>query len=462
MKKIILFFSLCTCFLAYSQFTGKPMYNIRVERSDTLMGNIVVQLFPTIAPLHVANWDSIVNNGGYDSTAFHRVIPGFVIQGGDPNSVSGPTSTWGQGNPSQATVDAEFSEVPHGRGILSAARSTNINSASSQFFICHADAFSLDENYSVYGETVSGLDVVDLIVNAPRNSNDLPNDKISMFITSIGSNDSVPDSPTLIEPLDNETQVQPTDKFSWSAVAQAKLYRFELATDAQFTNIVYTKDTKREFVYVDQFDNGFTTYYWRVRANNGGHLSQNPAVWSFTSGVGTPQLLLPTDKDYTTVDRPFFDWEDVNGASKYTIQVSVISSFSNTNLIVVDEEVTQSHYQAVTPLELNKLYHWRVLATDNDGNNSVYSSVFRFRADRPKSVDDGWQKDGLKITPNPFDDELIITSSIPDEICIYSLLGEKVQQLKIKKGENKINTENFPAGVYIYKTSTKNGKIVRK
>src|SRR5438128_7898727 len=103
-------------------FTGKPQYQIEVHRADTVMGKIIVEMFPAIAPNSVRNWDSLVSIHFYDSTAFHRVIPGFMIQGGDPNSRSGPRSTWGYGDPDQATVDAEFSAVSHLRGILSAAR----------------------------------------------------------------------------------------------------------------------------------------------------------------------------------------------------------------------------------------------------------------------------------------------------------------------------------------------------
>ena len=103
------------------------------------------------APFHVANFDSLVNVHFYDSTAFHRVIPGFMIQGGDPNSRSGPIATWGFGDPSQPTVNAEFSAARHLRGIVSAARDADKNSANSQFFICVADAACLKGEYSVYG-----------------------------------------------------------------------------------------------------------------------------------------------------------------------------------------------------------------------------------------------------------------------------------------------------------------------
>ncbi|HEX3110130.1 MAG TPA: peptidylprolyl isomerase, partial [Thermoanaerobaculia bacterium] len=105
---------------------------------------------------------------------FHRVIPGFMIQGGDPNTISGDPSTWGTGG-SGKTINAEFNDIHHARGIVSMARTNDPNGASSQFFICVADASSLDNQYTVFGEVTKGMDVADKIVNAPRGENDRPN-----------------------------------------------------------------------------------------------------------------------------------------------------------------------------------------------------------------------------------------------------------------------------------------------
>src|SRR6185369_17262738 len=118
-------------------YTGKPQYKIHTTRAGIPLGDIFIELYPTLAPHHVRNFDSLVSYSFYDTTAFHRVVPGFVIQGGDPNSRHGAPSTWGYGQPGQPTVNAEFSNfLKHKKGVLSAARSTNINSATSQFFIC--------------------------------------------------------------------------------------------------------------------------------------------------------------------------------------------------------------------------------------------------------------------------------------------------------------------------------------
>jgi peptidyl-prolyl cis-trans isomerase B (cyclophilin B) len=163
----------------------KPKYEITVKQLGKELGKIVIELFPDIAPKHVANFDSLVKVGFYDGCAFHRVIPGFMIQGGDPNSKTEPKEKWGFGRPDQARVPAEFNKTSHARGILSAARSQDPNSASSQFFICVADAKFLDGQYTAFGQTISGIEVADKIVNSPRDSRDNPNDKIEMFIKKI-------------------------------------------------------------------------------------------------------------------------------------------------------------------------------------------------------------------------------------------------------------------------------------
>ena len=160
----------------------KPQYRITTYRAGVFLGNIDIELFPLIAPNHVNNFDSLALALAFDSTAFHRVVPGFVIQGGDPNSINGPISTWGSGNPNQPTVNAEFSVARHLRGRIGAARDTDINSATSQFYICVANALFLDGQYTVYGQAIAGMDIVDTIVSSPRDVNDVPLQKIEMFI----------------------------------------------------------------------------------------------------------------------------------------------------------------------------------------------------------------------------------------------------------------------------------------
>ncbi|HAK87884.1 MAG TPA: peptidylprolyl isomerase [Nitrospiraceae bacterium] len=151
---------------------------------ETKFGNMEIKFFPDVAPNHVKNFIELAKKGFYDGTTFHRVIPGFMIQGGDPNSKDPDRSRHGMGGPGYS-VNAEFNEKPHKRGILSMARSANPDSAGSQFFICTADSLFLDRQYTVFGEVVSGMEVVDKIVGMERDRTDNPVERIEMTIKII-------------------------------------------------------------------------------------------------------------------------------------------------------------------------------------------------------------------------------------------------------------------------------------
>jgi peptidyl-prolyl cis-trans isomerase B (cyclophilin B) len=151
---------------------ASPQAGEEVAVLQTNHGRIVLRFFEDKAPGHVARFKENVRSGGYDGTKFHRVIPGFMIQGGDPYSKTGegPVGTGGLGTP----LKAEFNDVKHVRGILSAARSQDPNSARSQFFLMVATSPHLDGQYTAYGEVFEGLDVLDKIVALPRDSRDKP------------------------------------------------------------------------------------------------------------------------------------------------------------------------------------------------------------------------------------------------------------------------------------------------
>ena len=148
---------------------------------ETRFGNIELKLFPDVAPNHVNNFIDLAQKGFYDGTTFHRVIPGFMIQGGDPNSKQPDKSKHGQGGPGY-TVKAEFNNKPHKRGTLSMARAAHPDSAGSQFFICVADSSFLDKQYTVFGEVISGMDVADKIVKQPRDKMDNPIERTKMKV----------------------------------------------------------------------------------------------------------------------------------------------------------------------------------------------------------------------------------------------------------------------------------------
>ncbi len=151
---------------------------------ETKFGDITLKFFPEAAPNHVKNFIDLSKKGFYDGTIFHRVVPGFVIQGGDPNTKGPDRSTYGMGGPGY-TLKAEFNSKPHKRGTLSMARSSDPDSADSQFFITVADVPFLDNQYTVFGEVVSGMDVADKIVNLPRDAADDPKERVEMGVKII-------------------------------------------------------------------------------------------------------------------------------------------------------------------------------------------------------------------------------------------------------------------------------------
>jgi len=150
----------------------------------TDFGSIKFSLLPDIAPETVRNFLELAKSGFYNGTLFHRVIPGFMIQGGDPNTKNPDKSMWGQGGPGY-NLKAEFSSRSHLRGIVSMARATEPDSAGSQFFIVTSDSTFLDKQYTVFGEVVDGMEVADKIVNLPRDGNDCPKQEAKMLEVTI-------------------------------------------------------------------------------------------------------------------------------------------------------------------------------------------------------------------------------------------------------------------------------------
>ena len=150
----------------------------------TDFGSIKFTLLPDIAPETVRNFSKLAESGFYNGTLFHRIIPGFMIQGGDPNTKNSDKSSWGQGGPGY-NLKAEFNSRSHLRGIVSMARSTDPDSAGSQFFIVTSDSTFLDKQYTVFGEVIDGMGVADKIVNLPRDGNDCPEQEAKMLEVTI-------------------------------------------------------------------------------------------------------------------------------------------------------------------------------------------------------------------------------------------------------------------------------------
>lgn len=151
----------------------------------TKFGDIEIEFYPDVAPRHVENFIKLAKDGFYNGTIFHRVIPGFMIQGGDPNTKDTlKKETYGQGGPGH-NVKAEFNDIPHKRGIVSMARAADPDSAGSQFFIVVEDSRFLDRKYTVFGQVKKGIGVADKIVNLPRDERDNPKERAEMTVTIV-------------------------------------------------------------------------------------------------------------------------------------------------------------------------------------------------------------------------------------------------------------------------------------
>ncbi len=173
---------------------------------STRYGDMVLEFYPEVAEKHVDSFLTHARNGYFNETTFHRVIPGFVIQGGDPNSKSDDRSTHGMGghaanfygigqedDSNSWMLPAEFNSRPHLTGSLSMARSQSPNSAGSQFFICAGPTPQLDNQYTVFGQVVEGLDVIQKIVNSPRDRRDNPKDKVEMNVSVMPRDEALDD-----------------------------------------------------------------------------------------------------------------------------------------------------------------------------------------------------------------------------------------------------------------------------
>lgn len=161
------------------------MKNPIVSMEISLGGTIEIELYPEIAPNTVNNFISLINRGFYNGVIFHRVIPGFMIQGGDPDST-------GMGGPDYS-IKGEFksngfaNELKHTRGVLSMARTMRPNSAGSQFFIMTETSPHLDGEYAAFGKVISGIEICDSIVDLPRDRNDRPYDDVSMVNVTVNT-----------------------------------------------------------------------------------------------------------------------------------------------------------------------------------------------------------------------------------------------------------------------------------
>jgi len=157
----------------------------------TSEGEMVAEFWPDVAPKTVENFKKLAKSGFYDGTAFHRVIKGFMIQGGDPlTKDEGKKARWGTGDPGYK-IDAEFNKKSHERGVLSMARSQDPNSAGSQFFICHGAPKFLDGQYTAFGKLIKGDDVLEKIATTKTLPGDKPEKRMNVESIKIVPADSI-------------------------------------------------------------------------------------------------------------------------------------------------------------------------------------------------------------------------------------------------------------------------------
>jgi peptidyl-prolyl cis-trans isomerase B (cyclophilin B) len=171
--------------------TVPPVAAKEVAVVKTSEGEMVLEFYPEVAPKHVENFKKLAKQGFYDGQCFHRVIRGFMIQGGDPNTKDdSKKGSWGQGGPGY-TINAEFNSKPHVRGTLSMARTPDPNSAGSQFFICHGSPRQLDNQYTVFGKLIKGDDVLEKIATTKTAPGDRPLKRMNVESITIVAADSV-------------------------------------------------------------------------------------------------------------------------------------------------------------------------------------------------------------------------------------------------------------------------------
>ncbi|HHY84438.1 MAG TPA: peptidylprolyl isomerase [Verrucomicrobia bacterium] len=158
---------------------------------ETTEGRMVLEFWPDVAPNHVENFKKLARQGFYDGTCFHRVIKGFMIQGGDPLTKDpAEERRWGTGGPGYS-IRAEFNDRPHTRGVLSMARAQDPDSAGSQFFICHGDARFLDRQYTAFGRLIEGDDVLERIATTQTRPQDRPVKRMGIESVKIVSRDAI-------------------------------------------------------------------------------------------------------------------------------------------------------------------------------------------------------------------------------------------------------------------------------
>jgi cyclophilin family peptidyl-prolyl cis-trans isomerase len=440
----------------------KPIYTIEAKRNGSSLGAFTVELFPLSAPKHVRYFDSLVTIKFYDSLAFHRVVPAFVIQGGDPNSRNQPRETWGNGDPAQTNIPAEFTNIAYARGVLGAARDTDPNSANSQFFICVANAFSLNAQYTAYGRVLTGMNIVDTIVAAPRDANDNPFDKIIMFVSKTGADSSQPTVPVQLNPAPNAGRITLDSNLIWSSVAGAVLYRLDIATDSNFTNMVFSNEIGASSYKLTTVQLGLKKYFWRVSSNNGGYRSAFSPTRSFVTSVSIPTLVYPANSATNLPGNVTLKWSPVAGAVSYHVQVATNALFTQTALVFDQKGITDTVKQ-MTALQLSKKHYWRVAAETPD-----YEGAFGLQWNFTTGTNTAVREEGSVPSafalhqnyPNPFNPATVIgvqlSAANHTTLTVFDALGRTVAvpvNHRMEAGYHSVpfDGSGLVSGIYFYR-----------
>ena len=220
MKKILLTLIFSLIIITSTTYAFAQSYDDPVVILETTQGEIIIELFRLDAPNHSENFLLLSKTGYYDGVLFHRIIPGFMIQSGDPNSIDGDPNSWGTGGKGALSdkINAEFNNIKHDRGIVSMARSADPNSAGSQFFIVHKDSHFLDEDYTVFGRiiTESSFETLDKIAAVQTGTNDRPvnPEQVRIIKTSVVERSSISNIMNLSEPSRTGSIVTATPEFT--------------------------------------------------------------------------------------------------------------------------------------------------------------------------------------------------------------------------------------------------------
>ena len=297
------------------------------------------------------------------------------------------------------------------------------------------------------------MNIVDDIVSSPRDANDVPLQKIEMFVTYIGVNDSVPSTPTLNIPADGATGILNTQTFSWSVVNSAVMYTIEFSTDPGFSTIDISQNAGINSALVPAIQ-GSTTYYWRVKANNGGHESAYSTVRTFNSATASAQLVYPPDSSTGINMNPIFVWDPVTNADSYTLQVSTTSTFTTQSMVYNTPGLTATSQQ-VSGLNANQLYYWRVRSASG-ATQGFYSVKYTFTTGNTIGL---YEHDiqTVSLFPNPANETITFSASVQNngvaQITLIDKLGRVVysieESITSKMIHHLIPVSELPAGIYL-------------